>query len=528
MINRSFTTFNRNYSEGQADFGEKAGDIGLGLLRVGFGKTFTVKKVSGNADTFTFRERLYSTNAKVAAIAVFIFMLPITAPLAGIGYIGMRCSKSHKEMFNSYLTPVKAAPHDIAATTIQKHFRGFLARKAHLAGGQYPQYKAQCEKAIGPESHTIPQANGGKTKVYLPQDMSGVVLKHSGRRDAITRFHQMQEIRSILKAQNSSHLIIPKANLYQDFLVEQRLPINTDSYHNMGLYISEPALFDEAVRELTRLFSKVYLSDLVGYQINPLGHIDDVEDFVRYDNLPLYVVENEGRKEGKIGLIDLEHMHKEPNPYSLATLARIFPLHTNIIRDEAHKLNMNIDERLFNKFYEKGKKYLQVGFSEHLEWIRKNPQTVQISSQRVEEVASLLEKELLSLNQGVTNFPKNFLKENPEEAAKELASTIAPLLISNLKAKIAKQESKTPREDRTESAKVSLRSPTLKRRKLYAGVTKILANHQKFENRVYHDRKDIAERLTATAFKELVRGGEIFYYDPAYYSGGHDLCWVRY
>lgn len=160
---------------------------------------------------------------------------------------------------------------------------------------------------IGTESYLIPQAQGGSTRVYLPKEMPEVVLKSSGRTEAIKRFHQMQEVRSILDSQNSSHLIIPKVNLCQEFLIEQRLPINADSYYNMGLYLSQPELFDEAVRELTRLFSRIYLSDLVNWQINPLRNIEGVEDFVRYDNLPMYVIEENGKKKGKIGLIDLEH-----------------------------------------------------------------------------------------------------------------------------------------------------------------------------------------------------------------------------
>ena len=136
---------------------------------------------------------------------------------------------------------------DEAATIIQKNIRGYFARKPYLPSNLNPQYRAQCNRATGCDSVSMPQAQGGRTRVYLPQELPMVVLKDSGRKEAITRFHQMQEVRSILNSQKSSHLIIPKARLCQNFIVEQRLPINADSYHNMWLYLSQSQLFDDAV-----------------------------------------------------------------------------------------------------------------------------------------------------------------------------------------------------------------------------------------------------------------------------------------
>ena len=226
-------------------------------------------------------------------------------------------------------------PKDLAATVFQKNIRGFLARKPLLSSDLYPKYNAECVTATGPDSDLIPQAPEGKTRVYLPKAMPEVVLKKSGREKAIERFHQMQEVRSILEAQRSSHLIIPKANLCQEFLVEERLPINADDFHNMGLYLSHPELFDEAVREMVRLFSKIYLSDLLGGKHDFLGRIEGVGEGVRYDNLPLFIEEENGKRVGKIGLIDLESLNNEPSYRGLATLARIFLHDLSIIKEEA-------------------------------------------------------------------------------------------------------------------------------------------------------------------------------------------------
>ena len=549
----------------------------MGLLRFGFGKTVTVEKISGGSNKNIFTESVYSSGAKIAAVALFILALPVTIFLAGIGCVGMSYSKSHGQLLNAYnesKRPVvnqvdnktdqqKTIPvirlntvEDRAATSIQKHFRGYLARKSHLPSNLYPHYRVQCDRTNGGESHSLPQAKGGKTKVYLPREMPGVVLKNSGRRNAITRFHQMQGVRSILNSQNSSHLIIPKANLCKEFLVEQRLPINVNSYHNMGLYLSQTGLFDEAVRELTRLFSRVYLGDLVSYQHNPLGHIAGVEDFVRYDNLPLYVVEENGKKEGKIGLIDLEHVQKGPYFGGLETIARIFPLHLDLIKNEASKLKMKVNEGALDASAEKGRKYLQVGFSDHLQWLKQKgvstkissgkipSESFQVDSQRIEELTSLLEKELLKLNQGVNDLftrnkvldkpQKDFLTENPEEMAKELAPSITLMIIDNIKAQIDKHQNKQLSEmsgkDITESDVVSLRSPVIKRPTLHEGIDTLLLNNEKikFKRTLGFEAQDIAEQLAYVIMENLVNGGEIFHFDPAYYTGGHNFCWIRY
>jgi protein tyrosine phosphatase len=102
MINKILTTFIRNNIEGNADLGEKIGNVGLGLLRIGFGKTLIIEKISNGVDGIAFTEKAYSTSARVAAIALFIFALPVTITLACIGYAGTIFSKSHKQIFNSY------------------------------------------------------------------------------------------------------------------------------------------------------------------------------------------------------------------------------------------------------------------------------------------------------------------------------------------------------------------------------------------------------------------------------------------
>lgn len=90
-----------------------------------------------------------------------------------------------------------------------------------------------------------------------------------------------------------------------------------DQFHNIGLYLSQPELFDKAVADLAKFMCQVGLTD-----------IDD-----RLDNLPLYIVEKDGKKEGMIGLVDLEHATLNPiyRYVSVLSLVGLFPLHVGTI-----------------------------------------------------------------------------------------------------------------------------------------------------------------------------------------------------
>ncbi len=450
-------------------------------------------------------------------------------------------------------------PENKAAILIQKHLRGFFARRSFLPTNLHSDYRRQCKKAKGPDSETMPQARGGKTTVFLPEEMPGVVLKRSGKRGAIARFHQMREVRSILNSQNSSNLVIPKARRFKNFLVEERLPINVCEFHNMEIYISEPHLFDEAVREMTRLFSIMYLGDLFRGGI-PIGGAARI----RYDNLPLYIVEKNGKRVGKIGLIDLESIQKLESRDNLShskglkTLAIIFPYHLDAIIEEANNLNMEFNEKALQDAANEGKKFLQVGFSNHLKWLQKKgissntaTQIFEISSERMKELTNVVEKELVKINQGINDLedekfclyytrktygsapPKNFFTEEPENLAKEFATIISPMIVENIKSQIKEKQKKKlssiKGQTMTKSEIVNLRSPYIFRTFLHKGVDKLIYESPKIKFRYNVVDEDygeiIAKHLTHVIIDELIKGGELFFFDPAYYLSS---CWLRY
>ncbi len=556
------TSFDRSKFYGnKADFGEKTANLGLGLLRIGFGKTVRIENISGNPDAFVFTEKTYSTFSKVAAVALFIFALPVTLIFAGVGSLCLALSKSRIDVLNIYNNrcqkpeqplsnqKIKApsfTPEEIqAAITIQKHIRGHLSRKAHLPNGLYAKYSAQCKMV---KSGTkMPEAQTGNTRVYLPAEMPDVVLKLSGRKKAKTRFHQMQHVRSLLRSEKSSHLVIPRANLCEDFLVEQRLPITVDKFYNMALYLSEPNLFDEAVRELTRVFSKVYLSDLLQRGRLPIGDIPGVKDHVRYDNLPLYVEEENGKKVGKIGLIDLEHMRDSPAPEGLETLARIFPLHVDLILNEAAKLQMEVDKDAVLAAAERGKKFLRVGYSDHLEWLKKKNisdasfKPFKLSKARKNELIHSIKEDLLKQNSGINELyvkmeyggdpPKNFFGKNPEKSAGVLAKGILPIALKKITSALEKHGNKHSGKKLSDTELVNLRSPLIEWDKIYNGIFLFMIAYKKkdtdFSKVEFDTLRRVAIQSAFVLLEELAKGGEICSFDRGYCTSGTE-CWIRY
>ena len=290
MLFKILTSFDRT-TKNNADFKEKLGDFGLGLLRISFGETVEVEKISLENSQIKFKALQYSLLPRITSLALFCVTLPVSLPLALSGAACTCSSRSHQRIYllhaNEKPTPLSLSNEEKAAITIQRYTRGFLARKSFLSSAFLPIYK----DAITSIDENTKKAPEGVTAVYLPElsDLKeSIVLKHSGRKNATARFHQMQQARKLLTSQNSHHLIIPRARLCGEFLVEEKLPIKGCSYHNMAIYSENAHLFDEAVKEMTRLFAKASISDLISSQPHLRLNIL-VGDFVRYDNLPLFI-----------------------------------------------------------------------------------------------------------------------------------------------------------------------------------------------------------------------------------------------
>jgi hypothetical protein len=219
---------------------------------------------------------------------------------------------------------------------------------------------ARC-KDLHDRKFQYPKISPGKTLVY---SMGRVVMKMSGLFSQ-NRFHQMVIVRNLIKELNLTSIVVPKARCFTEYLVEEKLPIESDIMKNMLMYSLNPQAFNQAVGDMVTLFSKCMIYDLVNKQIRlPLNGLCD--DVVRFDNLVIYF---KGQR-AMIGLIDLEQLQMDlkAKPATdkqlqerLSVLVRIFPYHEDVIREKAQELSIHIDDDKFCRsrdrgmiFYDKG------------------------------------------------------------------------------------------------------------------------------------------------------------------------------
>ena len=439
---------------------------------------------------------------------------------------------------------------DQAASILNRNFRKLARRWGVLSSAALADYKLLCDRNI---TKGMPEAEGGKTNVYLPESYPEIVLKESGGFSRL-RFLQMFSISNTLKKLECSHLIVPRALPVNGFLIEERLPITIDNFHNMGLYWLRPELFDEAVREMVKISTiRDLTSDILDCRRHPISKNAGIKYNVRYDNLPLYKVSIDGVEQGRIGLIDLEHMDY-PHDETLIKLARIFPLHYDIIKDEADGCDIYYDDELLKTAADNGNKFLTSGFAEHYQWLQEKnvlssskEWSIELSPQRMVEVNKAVVTELLSMNEGKTisrdrtfdpvNVPAGFLKDGVESAEK-IAKAITNKILENFNKQIEDSYYQhTHSKMSAEAAGINL----VKLRTYFGQKDKITSKAQNIFLDFGHCNTELfkcsfwlidgvvmAEKLADVIFAELVKGQEIFYYDPTNYLGCARFSWIRY
>ncbi|MFI5343772.1 MAG: hypothetical protein ACHQUC_06075 [Chlamydiales bacterium] len=424
---------------------------------------------------------------------------------------------------------IKTHDHQIkAAITIQKYFRGYLIRKSLLPRSLYRRYSALCRNR-NLLKLSIPRSPYGKIPVLLPREIPEVVLKvcnflpminpRTGQPINLTsaRFHQMEKVRAILRSQKSSHLVIPKATVCNNILVEERLPIKDNDFYHMGLYGSEPHLFNEAIQELAKLFAVAPIEDLIKVDHNyPFN--DLYGDVVRWDNLPLYVVEEKGERKGKIGLIDLGQCYigsSEAALDNLCVLFRIFPYHFDLIWEsffQAANLNLTPSEQqallkakdeLRSDIVSKAKEYYEKGCTNHLNWLKSKGVAFDsdhrfavspVSPARQEKLASEVQKMVPSMNQG--------------EALKVVESILAHLS-HNINVVQVERMKSIRGVIQSYPEMIELRSIFCPMGNLGGGeVIELLCDHLPQKNKI----AGVADQIGHAILEELVNGGEIHFF----------------
>lgn len=216
---------------------------------------------------------------------------------------------------------------DRSARIIQKHACRYMARLKSL--------NALCFKVS-----EMLRAEGGHNPVYLPEQHPGIVLKDAGSLGAKRRLDIMRQVRPLIESLGAKNLILPTATVCgrsKEFLAERRERINISEEYNQNLYLNEPRLFDNAVRQISQLFTKAYLFNLVreSFLDPPFNQIKFHR--VRYDNIPLSIRKINGVREGCITFVDTENFvfaEQVNKNRAFTDLTAIFPLHLEIIRAE--------------------------------------------------------------------------------------------------------------------------------------------------------------------------------------------------
>lgn len=233
-----------------------------------------------------------------------------------------------------------------------------------------------------------PRAVNGIAMVYLPRDIP-IVLKCIGDSLSQRRFKKILQARKICQKNSYKDLVVPRARVHGDFLLESRLPIMVHDFREqVGLYVDNRDKFTSAIREFAGFLFQTTLHDIVGRPEIFYTKLTDTE-IGRYDNVALYLEETEG----KIGLVDLEQF--DPNCdktddrwcYSRCeTLICLFPLHFDEILNVAKEYDPTIDNfrEDLEKIRDKACSFFKMIYIDHDEFIKHHHITIENSTRIVE------------------------------------------------------------------------------------------------------------------------------------------------
>lgn len=232
----------------------------------------------------------------------------------------------------------------------------------------------------------VPLAISGKTPVYLPRELP-IVLKQSGSPQNQERLKKMKEAREICEKNQYTHLVIPRARIYEDFIVEDRLPIEEHEIKEViELYLENKEAFTDSIQEFVHFLFQCDLYDIAGNTQNPYNVLSKAP-LGRYDNIALFLEKGVG----KIGLIDLEKFSIRSLEISEAEgVVRctdaicLFPCHFEAIMITVRGLCPNIDKYRVSleNVRDESLKRFKIAYEDHLLFIKtkgitlKNPTEV--------------------------------------------------------------------------------------------------------------------------------------------------------
>lgn len=383
--------------------------------------------------------------------------------------------------------------------------------------------------------NNVRKAPSGKTTVYLLNDLP-IVLKASGSPANQNRFNQMQQARKLCEQNNYQHLVIPKARLYKDFIVESRLPIKMlGTKRQMGLYSENRAAFTGVVKEFTGFLCQSSFYDIVGGSYDPYGVLSKTP-LGRYDNIALYL---EG-DQGKIGLIDLERF--EPNCkkwqkewcfFKCRDAVHLFPYHLDDIMAVARNFDPNIEQyrNVLVQQRDEALKRFKIAYEDHRDFAIKkkisfdNPLAFEkLSPEREAQLKKVIEADLRR-----RNAYNHILGDKPEDTLVSFNKKALPVILNAVYNLINKQL-KYNFKDCQDEGPISSYIQLLSLRTIIFDYT-----HRQFENETSSSiemlkiqksmKRSFLNELLVLILKEFEKGKEIAYFNPDFGYGGYSkLC----
>lgn len=240
-----------------------------------------------------------------------------------------------------------------AATLLQSVIRSHFAKLSAASERKYPLSSAMIEGAkeyIDAPSKLIhlPHPPHGKTAVYFPPNSS--VIKAVGPGKSTTRVKASQQARAICEQMGTTSLAIPSSRVYNNYVIESRLPVFTGTKYQIGLYLEFGDLFTQAITEFAEFACRVDLGDLAIPNRTDLYSELSETPLGRHDNFPLFYELENGELKGKLGLVDLGEFEPSAEKWSenwcflrCCGLVRLFPNHLDTILKTAIKYDPDIE-----------------------------------------------------------------------------------------------------------------------------------------------------------------------------------------
>lgn len=390
----------------------------------------------------------------------------------------------------------------------------------------------------------LPRASSGNTLVYLPKELP-IVLKASGFPENHKRFHQMKQARDICEKSGYQNLVIPKARVYANFIIESRLPINMHgTKEQIGLYIENRARFADAVKEFTGFLCQSNFYDITGAIDDPYETLSK-RPVGRYDNIVLYLEEDKG----KIGLIDLERFspgcsksEKDWCFIKCLDAIHLFPYHVDEIISVAKKFDFNIEAYQKDLEQERDEvlKFFKIAYEDHLDFVRKKNITLEnpivfekLSLIRSEKLKKVIEIELRKENDGVLFsgclWFKGCLGEKPDETLICFNEKAFPIIL-DATYKLINDLLKFNMESQQSEAAISSNAQLLSLRTLKFGyrysenndfINSTTKSIEMLSFRSQHTVPVFLSFLLDVILKEFENGKEIAYYNPSFGYGGY-------